>query len=252
MKKKIVLVLFTVLILSVCIFPSFASETHPPRIVDAYGLLSEDDYAELTELYDEISIKQNVDVVLVIIDTVGDSDYSSFADDYFDYNGYGMGEDFDGILFLYSVDDAYTYISTHGIGISAVTDENEDAIFDAINPKIKEGSYLSAFTTFARMCDDYITEATTFDLPMNLLISLAVGFIIALIVTGIMKGKLKSVKFQRAASNYLKPGSLNIYDSREMFLYRQITRTKKQENSSNSNTHTSSSGRTHGGGGRSL
>ena len=82
----------------------------------------------------------------------------------------------------------------------------------------------------------------------SLLVSLGVGLLAALIVTGSMKGKLKTVHAQAAASQYVKPGSMNITESREMFLYSQIQRHKREtKKSGGSSTHTSSSGRTHGG-----
>ena len=56
-----------------------------------------------------------------------------------------------------------------------------------------------------------------------------IGLFAALIVTGSMR-------------------SMNITESRELFLYRQIHRNKRETNKSGgSSTHTSSSGRTHGG-----
>jgi uncharacterized protein len=82
----------------------------------------------------------------------------------------------------------------------------------------------------------------------SLLISVGIGLFAALIVTGSMKGKLKTVHAQAAASQYVKPGSMNITERREMFLYSQIQRHKREkEKSGGSSTHTSSSGRTHGG-----
>lgn len=71
-----------------------------------------------------------------------------------------------------------------------------------------------------------------------------------------MKGKLKTVRFQPAANSYMKAGSMNITESRDMFLYNTVTRTAKPKandsDSEGSSTHTSSSGSTHGGGGGSF
>ena len=82
-------------------------------------------------------------------------------------------------------------------------------------------------------------------------IALVIGFVLAKIVVGVMKGQLKTVRYQAAADSYVKSGSMDITESRDMFLYHTVTRTEKPENdsSSGSSTHTSSSGTTHGGGG---
>ena len=52
------------------------------------------------------------------------------------------------------------------------------------------------------------------------------------------------------AANYMKPGSMNLTMSRDLFLYSRITKTEKPKGGSD--THTSSSGRTHGGRGGSF
>ena len=81
------------------------------------------------------------------------------------------------------------------------------------------------------------------------------GFVIANIFVGSMKKKLKSVRSQAAASSYVREDSLNITDSRDIYLYATVTRTAKPDDSSSSggsSTHTSSSGATHGGGGGSF
>ena len=90
--------------------------------------------------------------------------------------------------------------------------------------------------------------------PIWILISIAVGVVIAFIVVGSMKRKLHTVNMQAAANNYLKNGSLNITESNDIFLYSNVTKTAKpQDNDSNSgsgsSTHESSWGNTYGGGG---
>ncbi len=62
--------------------------------------------------------------------------------------------------------------------------------------------------------------------------------------------QLKSVSMQTAAGNYIKSNSLKIIDSKDMFLYANLSKTKiekAQSSSSGSSTHRSSSGRSHGG-----
>ena len=115
-------------------------------------------------------------------------------------------------------------------------------------------------------CDDFITQAKTgepYDIdnepqkPMSWIwipISLVAGIVLSLIVVGTMKSKLKTVHFQAAANNYVKAGSMNLTESRDIFLYNTMTKTKKEKNDSSSggggsSTHTTSSGSTAGGGG---
>ena len=247
MKKKFYIILTSLLILSVCALSSFAGTNHPDRVVDTYGVLDSAEIASLTDKLDSISEKHNVDVAVVIIDSVDSGSIQEHADDYYDNNGYGMGDDDSGILFLFAVEDSDGHISTCGDAINIISDNNVEQIFDSITAEIKSGEYMSAFSEFADMCEEYIVDYNSFHPVTTLLISLVIGFVIALIVTLIMRAQLKSIREKSGAADYMKKGSLNVTVSRDIFLYRQVTRTQKAESSS---THTSSSGKVHGGGSR--
>ena len=88
-------------------------------------------------------------------------------------------------------------------------------------------------------------------------VALVIGLITALIVTGVMKSRLKSVAPQRDATSYVRQGSMKLTNQRDLYLYREVHRTERPKESSSSDsggssTHTSSSGSTHGGGGGSF
>ena len=76
-------------------------------------------------------------------------------------------------------------------------------------------------------------------------ISLVIGFVIAIIVVLVMKGKLKSVRMKDNATDYTVPGSMNITDGHELYLYSTVVATPKPRNDSSSG----SGGSSHGGGG---
>ena len=195
-------------------------------------------------------------VIVTIPDLYGE-DITAFADDYYDENGFRE----DGILLLISDYDREWAISTAGYGITAFTDAGQEYLTGQFLDELSSGDYAAAFAIFAQQCDEFITQAKSgnpydvgslpkgpFPAVRNLVVSLVIGLVVALIATGSMKGKLKTVHAQAAASQYVKPGSLDITESRELFLYRQLSRQKRAEQKSGgSSTHTSSSGRTHGG-----
>ena len=211
------------------------------RIADWAELLTEEEEAELSDKLDEISERQQVDIVVVTVDSLEGESPSDYADDFYDYNDYGFGEERDGILFLLSMEERDWYISTSGYGITAVTDAGREYMSEKFLPCLSDGEYAQAFQIFAEQCDDYIT--------------LAVGFVTALIATGIMRLGLHSVHSQSSADDYVKRDSLRLTKDYELFLYRNVSRRERpKENTSSgspggSTTHVSSSGRTHGGGG---
>lgn len=167
-------------------------------------------------------------------------------------------------MLLISVEDNDWYISTCGYGITVFTDAGIEYIGKQIKGDLSDSNFAGAFDKFADLCDDFITQARTgepYDVknlpkePLSLIwipIAIVAGFILSLIIVGRMKAKLKTVRFQPAANSYMKAGSMNITESRDMFLYNTVTRTAKPKDNDSgggSSTHTSSSGSTHGGGG---
>ena len=93
-------------------------------------------------------------------------------------------------------------------------------------------------STYAHNTDNYAaasaeTAEKTEKKPNVLIIVLASvggGALVALIYTGTLKAKLKSVHTANQAKNYIVNGSLNISVSRDIYLYRKVERREKQSN----------------------
>ena len=163
MKKGFCGVLLTLLLCIALVTPVFA-EPGLPRLIDEAELLSAGEEAALLSQLDEVSERQEVDIVVVTANSLSGASAREYADDFYDDNGYGFGEDRDGILFLISMKEREWYISTRGYGITAVTDAGLEYMSEQFLGDLSEGSYASAFTTFVRLCDDFITQART-DMP---------------------------------------------------------------------------------------
>lgn len=236
------------------------------RIVDRADLLSDSEEADLSDKLDEISERQQVDVVVVTVPSLEGATAEEYADDFYDNNGYGFGAEKDGVLFLISMEERDWHISTSGFGITAFTDAGMEYLSEKFLPDLSNGAYAAAFEIFAVRCDDYITQAklgTPYDVdnvpvePFSpfgaLVIAVVIGFVTALIVTGIMRLGLHSVYSQLKADSYMKRDTLRLTKEYELFLYKKVSRTEKPKESSQpkspggSTTHVSSSGKTHGG-----
>ncbi len=262
MKKRIVYVLLAVIICLSIASPVCAAGVNI-RLVDNADLLTTDELSEILISLNTVSQKHEVDLVIVTTDSIGYKTPAEYADDFFDNNEYGYGPNRDGVLLLISMADSDWYISTSGYGITAFTDAGIDYIGEQITPYLSDGDFADAFREYITLCDDFITTARNgspytsqtlpkepFEILPTVLVSIVIGFAVAFIATGIMKGQLKTIRSQSGAADYIKSGSMNISDARDLFLYRNVSRRPKpQSSSSGSSTHRSSSGRTHGGGG---
>ena len=241
------------------------------RMNDSAGVLTEDEDNELEDALEELSLRQSFDVTIATIESLESVDYDSmeaYADDLYDFCQFGYGPEMDGVL-LVSVGDRKWHISTCGYGITAFTDAGIQYLGQQMTPFMADGDYAGAFRTFVQWSDTYIDAARAGhpyevnNLPreplslMYLFLALGIGLVLAWVVVGVMKSQLRSVAFQENAASYVREGSMNLTNSRELFLYRDVSRTeqveaKDSDSSGGSSTHTSSSGTTHGGGGGSF
>ena len=239
------------------------SERLLPRLMDNAALLTEYESKKLNDLLDKISQKHKFDVTIATLNFLDTRSAVEYADDWFDYNGYGMGNDYSGILFLISMGERDWAISTHGYGLTAFTEAGQEILIDDILGDISGGYYNDAFISFAKNCDDFLTKAengTPYDkgnapkkpLPtFYYIISLIIALITGFAGAGALKSQLKSVQKQVGADNYSIKNSLSIPGRNEIFLFSNVSKTARPKetssSSSRSSSHTSSSGRTHGG-----
>ena len=200
----------------------------------------------------------------------GYSSVVAYADDYYDYNGYGYGEDRDGIILVVAMNTRDLYISTCGFGITAFTDYGIDTLLDDVKGYFSDGDYYGGFCSFISEADEYITAAkngSPYDINDGdyyygsersgffnftwLMASLIMGLVCALIIVGTMKAQLKTVRPALAAGSYVRKDSIKVKSERDIYLYRNVSRTEivRESSSGGSRTHVSSSGTTHGGGG---
>ena len=263
MKKRMILLLAALALCLALAVPAAAADgfsENYDRLIDMAGLLSPAENEILLQQLDEISERQQFELAVITVESLGGSPIVDYADDLYDYCEFGYGPAHDGAMLLISVDDGEWYITTCGYGITAFTDAGIDYIGDQMHEDLSAGDFGAAIRTFAMLGDHYVTQArngTPVDrssLPREALsliwipICLVLGLVIALIAVGGMKHSLHSVRPQRAAAGYVREGSMTVTERRDFLLYRQVTRTEKPKQEGSS-THKSSSGVTHGGGG---
>ena len=272
MCKKTVSLLICLLLLPCLILPVFAQEK--AYVADNAGLLLPGEIAVLEETAGKLAETYGIDPVILTVDSLGGSSAQNYADDYYDGMGYGE----DGILFLLAMAEREWYISTCGSVIYAVTDYGVQQLGDAVLPCLSEGLWYDAFAGFLAELPVYL-EAYENGAPIDgyadysgdyyhgdreevvyyeeefspsFPLSLFCGLAAAAVTVLVMRFTMNTKRPQRNAGAYLREGSWNLYHHRDLFLYSNVTKTRKQENKSSgggSSVHRSSSGRSHGGGG---
>ncbi len=257
-----------------------------PRVVDNAGLLTEQQAHELQGAIDSLIDEYHMDIVILSLDSLNGKTSQSYADDYYDENGYGYGSDCSGLLLLVSKLDRELCISTTGQAIDLFTDHSIDNILTEISEYLSVNNYYAAFHCFLDILpaylgnsdDRYYNDAATDmdtssehwgsnsrenqpNIATNLLISIVIGLGGGLVAIILMRAQMNTKRPQHHAGDYLKEGSFSIHERSDLFLYSNVSkvpRPKDNEGSSGgrirgsggTSVHRSSSGRTHGGGSR--
>lgn len=215
---------------------------------DEAELLNETEVAQLNSKLESISKKYKAEIRVVTLSSMDGGDIDEFLEYLYDESGFGYGENHDGVLLVVCMDPREYRILSNGFAGEAITSGDIDAIGEAFKSDLSDGNYADAFDTFADKCEYYLDghiNGFPFNTGKNLLICLGIGLVVALIVTGIWKNQLKSVRKQSAANAYVKAGTMQITQSGDFFMYRNVTKTQKQSSSSSGS---SGSSRSTGGG----
>lgn len=247
-----------IILLSMSI-PAMAAGGYP-KIVDEADLLTSSEEVRLEQKAEELAEKYGIDVVILTVDSLHGKDITAYADDFFNYNGYGIGSDYSGVLFMLSMEYRDWAISTCGKAIDALTDYGQEKLFDEISGGLADDRYYDAFDSYLEELDYYFQcyeDGSPIDAPVSLfniltkvLFGLAIGVIVAFLIVTVMSRGMVTARAQKGAQSYVTPGSYDLYVMNDLFLYSHTTKVKKAESNSGSggsSTHRSSSGRSHGG-----
>jgi len=256
--KKILVALCALGLALAFALPAFAA---PPLLVDDAMLLSASEAAELEERLQALSDKWQLDIVIAAVDSIGRETPGDFAERFFDGNGYGRGDDYSGLMLLVSMEERDWDVSAFGRdGKAAITLAGTAFIGEKVKSGgLSDDEYARAFAVFADWCGIFFEKAatgkpydkgnlpkTSADVGALVILTFCGGLVIAWIVTGSMKKKLKSVQKKQAAADYLRPGSLQVAYANEQFLYKNVTRVKRETSSGSGGTSSHSSSRSHG------
>ena len=248
--------------------PVSSSAADKDRVFDNAELLTQSEAEKLNEHLGALSEKYQFDIIVATVSSLGGKYVVNIADDFFDYGGFGYGEEKDGILLLLSIGDREWAISTSGYGKYVFTDAGLAYMEDIFRPYLSDGEYAKAFTKFGDLCGQFIKKAnddTPYDInhlprkPLSIswiLGAILIGTGIATVIMMGFRSQLKTVHYKAAASDYVRKGSFRMDRNEDVFLYQRTTRVPKPKNNNSgsgsrsfggSSTHTSSSGNSHGG-----
>ena len=231
MTRKIVSVLLAaILCLSLALCVSAADYGNEDLLRDEAGLLDSSQEAALETMLAEISHENQVQISIF---TYPSMEYiEEIVMDTYLSCGLGYGENNDGVLLMISMDPRNYAMYTMGMADDAIYDSVAEGIEANLVEGLQAEDYYGAFAGFAQSCGDAIVDYNTYDFGFFLVVSLIVGLVVGFIVAMILRGQLKSVRMQTRAHNYMKPDSMQLRIQSDLYLYRNVVRTKKPSSNS--------------------
>ncbi|MBQ8377699.1 MAG: TPM domain-containing protein [Oscillospiraceae bacterium] len=235
------------------------SLTPTDLLTDNADILSSSEEERIGEKLEDISEKYGIDVLVY---TTRDVPYDSesacmdFAFDRIEEYLYAEGKS-DGIIFVVDMNYRLWNMSTKGKAEEAITESYGLEILDKkCIDSLSDGDYEECFMKYAETCEKFLKAydegkpygptrpfVTAGMIIKALLIGAVIGLVVALIVTSGLKKQLKSVDKQKTANNFVRRGSFDLKLSQDLFLYKNVTKTRRQSSSSGG-------GRSGGGGSR--
>ena len=262
-----------------------------PRVFDQAGLFSETEIIQLEEKIAQCRKSTKMDVVIVSAYADGERSAEEYADDYYDYGGFGVGKKASGVLLLYYMDGpgqlgGECYISTAGTMINMLTDERIESILDDVYGDLGNRDFAGATEHFLEDVKAYVKEGVesgqyTYDRDTGEIVryhsirlyEVAIAVVIAGILAGSVCLDIKKRYAMKQSSREVS-NSLQAYRADCAFCFsvagdkmvnkyvRSVPIPRNTSSGSGgrghsgsssagrSTIHTSSSGRSHGGGGR--
>jgi len=267
MKKQILCIGIVLLLCSALCLPALAA-TYPagideslPRVVDGARLLTQAE-AESLEAYARELIEQYcMDLVIVTRRGLGGQAPDDYANDFFDYEGYGWREEEtddittgSGMLLLVDMLERDIMGASKGVGESVFNGEVQRRIITAVKPDLGNENYYAAFRRFLDEAKDYLEDYANgigvyaepntednggyyggnggnnayeggtgfyFSWPLFILVAL-IGLIIAFAVVSSMKKKHNTIRTAAVAQSYQQ--NFNLTERQDIFLYSNTTR----------------------------
>lgn len=250
------------------LLPIHAAES--ANVKDFMNYLTAGELSVLQDRAEQIKSTYGLEPVIVITDNVEGKSSMAYADDYYDYNGYGADADKSGLLMLINMADRDVWISTTGKAIDIFTDDRISAMQDGVVGYLKEENYDGACTSFLGDIENYALQGVPsgqyrvereapyrgtyweraqemMRSPWVYIVPLLISIGATVIITLSNKGRVTVT-----AQTYEEKGSFVVTREINDFLREHLTQVKIERDSggSGSSTHTGGSGTSHGGGGR--
>lgn len=227
------------------------------KVYDFANLLTDSEEKDIYYQVQDFIMEHDMDLAIVTIDSNNKRSQVEYADDFYDYNDFGIGSSRDGVLFLIDMQYRQIYMSTTGDAIQMYSDYRIDQIMNAIYQYMTDTDYFNGISNFIDELSYYASvgypemdEASRLSVGQCLKYGAIISAIATFIIMLVLVNKNKLVRPATTAREYLDKESVVVNNYGDIFMGSNTVKHKIEHSSSSSggsSTHSSSSGSSHGG-----
>ena len=233
--KKRFFVLLTALMMILSALPAFGAEITEQRVFDYAELLSEEDEREMHLWIQDMQENWSMDLAyLTTNDTEGKS-VQQYGSDFYVEQNLGLGENYDGVIFVLDMGSREGQIVTCGKAIDIYTDYYIDEMWDHMVGYLSDGDYYNAFFSlymdmdslardyekYQKDPDSFLSDYSKAQKTKSMLMFTGVAAVFSLIVAGVvvsgMRKTAKNVKPYTDGRAYLKENGYHLSINRDSF-----------------------------------
>lgn len=274
-KKLLSFSLTSVAFISILVFLSataFAESNQ--KLTDDANLLLSSQAESVEQVLNECTNKTGWDTIIYTnYNGISSSKMENYCNDYFDNHNYGCGDQKNGVMLTVDMSSREMYIITKGDAMYYFSDSRMDDLLDSVQYELADGDYVGAcekFTDTVEWCYTVGKSTDSNETYNNVVIvdkeltfneriirGLLYGALFLIVGGGIGMGAGLLICYNYGKNgegepyNIAENASVNLTDSFDKFLYKNVTYTTVSSSSSSSSGHSSHrSHSSHGGGGR--
>lgn len=242
------------------------------KVYDYADLLTEEEEKELYELSLDYIEKYKMDLVFVTINEnpygKTDRDISLYAEDFYEYSEFGVGNTHDGLIILIDMDNRAPCVTATGNAILIFDDVRKETMNDNAYNYLASGEYYEAFRSYNEDAVEYakdgIPESNKYycidedgeyykcksaPKSVNWLITIVVAILGSAIPVFIHTRKYRGIRLATDANSYLKSSTAN--KNVDQFLTTFTSTVRRSHDSGGSGHSGGGSSISHGSGGMS-
>ena len=233
--KKRIFVLLTAICMLLSALPVFGAEMTEQRVFDYAELIDEADEREMHLWIQDMRENWGMDLAYLTTDDTEGKSVQQYGADFYVEQNLGLGENYDGVIFVLDMGNREGQIITSGKAIDIYTDYYIDQMWDNMVGYLSDGDYYNAFFSlymdmnelageyeqYQTDPDSYISDYSKAQKQKSIFTSLGIAAIFSLVIAGFavssMKKACRNVRPYTDGRAYLKENGFYLTTNQDSF-----------------------------------